>query len=625
MLRSYQKDAVDAAIAHIKKSLMPGLLELSGGAGKSHIMAAIAKWFYEASGKRVLCLQPTKELCRGNAKKYLATGNPASIFSASSGRKCMRHPIVFATPGTVANSLSRFGDAFGCVLIDEAHRTTRQVKMIIESIRKRNPRLRIIGMTGSPYRFKDGFIYQYDIDGSFVPEGLAVNPYYNNLLYRITTRELIDMGYLTPMHADPDHATSYNTKSLKLKKNGKFDESDVERVFEGRGRLTSEIVADIVKHSRGHRSVMIFAATVPHMKEILESLPPENSKGLGGDLNMGGERDDLIEDFENQKFKYLVSVGTLTTGVDFPSVSIIAVMRAVESPGLFQQILWRGVRLISDAVAGDHEAINNSEKPEAILLDYGENVERFGLYDDLFSPTIKASMQKEGSSPVDVECPDCAYMNQFTLRPDYIDMDRDAYGYVLDLEGVPIETENGPMPAHFGRRCTGQTSVGGGVFERCSYRWTFKPCLECDHGNDIAARYCESCKAEIIDPNEKLQREFIRVKKDPYSISTDKVLSWEAFPHMTNKGVKCVRCEYRTEYRSFPAYYSPEWRHPSAVRAWESLSRAVYRGHIAPDVDMFLRHLSKGVPPETITYHRKKGSDIYQVIDHNRPEDKFPE
>ena len=157
-LRDYQQNAVDSAIEWIKKRLEPGLLELSGGAGKSHIMAAIAKWFHEASGKRVLCIQPTKELCKGNAKKYNATGAVASIFSASAGGKCLKNPCVFATPGTVANSISKFGDKFGLILVDEAHRTTRQVKEIISTIREKNPKLRVIGMTGSPYRMMTGFI-----------------------------------------------------------------------------------------------------------------------------------------------------------------------------------------------------------------------------------------------------------------------------------------------------------------------------------------------------------------------------------------------------------------------------------------------------------------------------------
>ena len=285
MLRPYQSEAFDSATAWMRRSTMPGLIEAATGSGKSHIVAAIAAWVYENTGKRVLCLQPSKELTEQNHEKYLATGNPASIFSASAGGRCMRHPVVYGTPGTVKNALSRFGDQFGAVIIDEAHGITPTIKMIVGSMQQKNPKLRVLGLTATPYRTQSGFIYQYDTDGGFVDESQARDPYFNSLLYRITTRQLIDMGYLTPAHADPDHAASYEGATLQLNGRGQFDAADLERVFEGRGRLTAEIVADIVLHAQGRKGVMIFAATVQHAKEIMESLPPDNSRMLGGEGN----------------------------------------------------------------------------------------------------------------------------------------------------------------------------------------------------------------------------------------------------------------------------------------------------------------------------------------------------
>lgn len=614
-LRQYQQDAVDDATAWMRRSVMPGLLELATGAGKSHIVAAIAQWVYESTGKRVLCLQPSKELTQQNHAKYVATGHKASVFSASAGGKCMRWPVIYGTPGTVKNSLSRFGDQFGAVILDEAHGITPTIKMIIGSMQAANPRLRVLGMTATPYRTSGGYIYQYDVDRSFLPEHQARDPYFNTLLYRIKTRELIDMGFLTPAHADPDHAASYEGSDLELNNRGQYNAADVERVFEGRGRLTANIVADVVQHAQGRKGVMLFAATVQHAKEVMESLPPDNSRMLGGDVNMGrGDREKTIGDFLAQGYKYLVSVGTLTTGFDATHVDVIAVLRATESPGLFQQIIGRGLRL-------------HPGKDDCLVLDYAENIERFNLHDDLFAPTIRAKGATAGSEPAIILCPDCGFENEFSLRPDYIDMPRDASGYVVDLEGLPVVGDHGPIPAHFGRRCTGQVRdmEQPGVYVRCEYRWTSKECPECEHPNDIAARYCEACKAEIIDPNEKLQKDFVRVKKDPYAISTDAVISWSAKPHTSQSGKAVVRCDYQTEYRSFPIYYTPGARHPSAVRSWESLSRAVYNGHIAPDASTFLKYLEKGSAPKTITYNKQRTANFYQAIDHNRPEDKPPQ
>lgn len=614
-LRSYQQAAVDAATAHLRRSIMPGLLDLATGAGKSLIVAEIAKWIFQTSGKRVLCLQPSAELTAQNHEKYMATGNKASIYSASAGGKCFKHPVVYGTPGTVKNSLNRFGDQFAAVIIDEAHGITNSIKMIVGAMRGRNPNLRVLGLTATPYRMRDGYIYQYDIDGSFMPEEVAIAPYFNQLLYRVTTRELIEMGYLTPAHAEPDLAAAYEgAGSIELNSQGKYNAADLERVFEGRGRLTSQIVSDVVSHAQGRRGVMLFAATVQHAQEIMESLPAEYSRMLGGTINMKkAERRALVEDFKAQKFKYLVSVATLTTGFDAPHVDLIAVLRATESPGLFQQIIGRGLRLYDG-------------KEDCLVLDYAENIKRFDLQDDLFTPDVKAKRASGGGERVPIICPICDFENQFILNPEYIEMDYDRYGYVLDLEGNNLQSEYGPIPSHFGRRCTGQDRdpAHPGAYVQCSYRWTYKECPECGEHNDIAARYCVSCKHELVDPNEKLQRDFVMVKKDPYAISTDEVISWSAHPHTTQSGMDSVRCDYQTEYRSFPVYYNPWSKHPDAVRSWVSLSKAVYRGHVAPDAQTFLRHLAKGTPPKTITYRKNRDTDFFEARDHNRPADVAP-
>ena len=84
------------------------------------------------------------------------------------------------------------------------------------------------------------------------------------------------------------------------------------------------------------------------------------------------------------------------------------------------------------------------------------------------------------------------------------------------------------MPAHMGRRCNGFSIIkGAGISHRCEHRWGAKICPECDHENDITARYCEECKEELVNPNEKLKSDFTKIKKDPCTPTSDRVLSWK--------------------------------------------------------------------------------------------------
>lgn len=138
-LRPYQQGAVDSIIEWVKKSFEPCLIDAATGAGKSHIIAAVAGWVNEHSGKKVLCLAPSKELVEQNHAKYLATGNPASIYCASIS-KSLVHDVVFGSPQSVKGALSKFGSNYAAVIVDEAHGITPTVQAIIDHIRTQNPK-----------------------------------------------------------------------------------------------------------------------------------------------------------------------------------------------------------------------------------------------------------------------------------------------------------------------------------------------------------------------------------------------------------------------------------------------------------------------------------------------------
>ena len=618
MLRPYQQDAVQAAIAWIKRSTEPALLELATGSGKSHIAAAIAKWITDNTSKKVLVLQPSKELTEQNYNKWLATGSNASIFSASVGSKCTRYDVVYGTPKTVLNAIERFGDKFGAVIIDECHLITPTIKEIIDKIRARNPLLRVIGMTATPYRMLDGYIYRIDKSGKTdkaLDDNSTVNPYFSALLYKITTRALIDMGFLTPAYTCPSQL-HYNTDALTINKMGNFDAKEVELAFTGKGRLTSDIVADVVAKAQNRKGVMLFAATVKHAQEILESLPPDNSMMLGGDINMDKQiRAKLINDFKAQKFKYIVSVGTLTTGFDAPHVDTVAVLRATESASLFQQIIGRGLRLCDG-------------KTDCLVLDYASNIERHELEGDLFTPKITAYKAKESAS-IEVTCPLCSAINVFSARQNPDNLGIDAQGYFVDLAGQQITTQlpNGEsvaMPAHYGRRCENYifSRANKGKLERCEHRWTYKTCENCGHENDIAARYCENkkCGFELVNPNEKLSISNKVAIAEPSKPTTEDVLFMQVRPKVSNTGKNMLIVTYTTKTLTFRTYYVFDESSSFLMRKWEDFVYGVFKmktqfSIIKNGTAEFMKH-HKNEMPDNITF-KKNASGYYEVTDYN--------
>jgi len=583
-LRPYQQAAHDAAIAWIKKSTESCVIEAETGAGKSLMIAAIAKTFYEISGKHVLCTAPNVDLVRQNTEKYLATGNKASIFSASIG-KSLRYPVVFGTPITIHNQIDKFGSKFGLICIDECHGITPTIQKIIEEIRVKNPNLRVIGLSATPFRLGSGLIYAIDEHGKPSPETQCVDPYFAKKVFTIGGRELIDQGYLTKPIIGAIHGDHYDTINMRINSMGKFYQEDIDRAYEGQNRKTASIISDIIAQAKNRSGVMIFAATVKHAMECMESLPPELSRMIGGDINTKKEqRKKLVNDFKQQKYKYLVSVGTMTTGVDFTHVDLIALMRATESIGLLKQCIGRGLRL--------HEG-----KTDCLVLDYAENIERHcGEDGDIFNPKISAKKASGGGEGLNVICPDCGTENEFTARPNPDGFMMDKYGYFLDLMGERIDTPYGPMPSHMGRRCFGMQLVMGKL-ERCLYRWSPKKCPHCFADNDIAARYCSECKGEIVDPNDKLIADYKAMKRDPYQTQCDKVLAWYQARTKSKRDEDMLVIDWVTEYRKFPAFYLVR------RKEYDALMIATEGGDLMP---------------KSITYRKDKTSGFFRVLAYNQ-------
>jgi DNA repair protein RadD len=594
VLRPYQSAAVNAALAFLRTSTSPALIDAAPAAGKSHMIAAVADALHSVSGgKKVLVLAPNAELVKQNHEKMLLTGHKASIFSASAGVKSTRHHIVFATPGTVKNAISRFLQGYCAVIVDEAHGMTPTICAIIDAMREANPNLRVLGLTGTPFNLGKGYIFRQWPDGRVNNDETTRDPYFTKCVYRVSAREMLDAGYITPMTIGAIHQEAYDTSGIVLLPNGMPNPTQVERAFVGHGRKTAGIVADVLEQARNRSGgVMLFAATVQHAQEVMASLPPDNSVMVTGDMEASARRR-AIKRYRNQQVRYIVSVGTLTTGFDVTHTEVIAVLRYTESASLLTQILGRAWRL--------HEG-----KATSLLLDYAGNVERHFPDGDIYNPQIKAGKAPGEGGAIEAVCPSCGHENAFTVNKDTLDYKLDAHGYCLDTWGVRIETDFGPLPGHHGRRCNGLVKAGR-IWDRCNYRWTSKPCPACEELNDIAARRCHACKAEIVDPNEKLAGEFKAMKRDPTTPQTDEVLEFTQRESLSQKGNRTIRADWRTPWRQFSTWHLPDAAHRKAVLDWQRFDAATCKG-----------------TPATVSYVKEPESGFYRILAFNQEADHAP-
>lgn len=474
-LRPYQKDAVRAVIEHFRRSSDPAVVVLPTGAGKSLVIAQLARL---ARG-RVLVLAHVKELVEQNHAKYEAYGNPANIFSAGLKRKDAHAQVVFGSVQSVARNLDAFCQGFTLLVIDECHRlsleTDSQYQQVINHLRRSNPELKVLGLTATPYRLGHGWIYRYHHHGIIRGD---LECFFSDCVFELPLRLMVKQGYLTPPNLVDGAVAQYDFSSCRPGIKGNYQEADLNRVLGSAKRATAQIISHVIAQAEQRQGVMIFASTVDHAREILGYLPDGDAALILGETD-NAQRDQLIDAFKARQLKYLVNVSVLTTGFDAPHVDLIAILRPTESVSLYQQIVGRGLRLSPD-------------KTDCLILEFAGN-----SY-DLYAPEIGSPKPDPDTVPVMVFCPQCQFANTFWGK--------------TDADGDIIE--------HFGRRCQGivdSTShanhhANNGVKEgddgprqQCDYRFRFKECDRCNAQNDIAARRCHHCRAVLIDPDTKLR------------------------------------------------------------------------------------------------------------------------
>ena len=460
VLRPYQQEAVDRTVAHFRKTSDPALIVLPTGAGKSLVIAELAR----IARKKILVLAHVKELVEQNAEKYKSFGLQASIFSAGLKQKSLLHQVTFASIQSLSRNLEQLNEHYSLVIIDECHRVSgeqdSQYQKVIVALKAYNPQLKVLGLTATPYRMGMGWVYYRHYHG-FV-RGDKASPF-RECIFELPLRYMIKHHYLTAPKEVDAAISHYDFSSLQSDSFGRYTADDMNQLLEKHSRATKAIMQQVIQYSEQRQGIMIFAATVLHAKEVYGYLPEQQTALITGDTP-NAERDRIILEFKQRRLKYLVNVSVLTTGFDAPHVDFIAILRPTESVSLYQQIVGRGLRL-------------SEGKTECLVIDYAGN----GF--DLFYPEVGSKKGDSDNEPVQVLCPGCGFANIFWGK--------------TDTQGKVIE--------HFGRRCQGLLEDDDGSKEQCDYRFRFKECEACGAQNDIAARQCQSCHEVMADPDDKLR------------------------------------------------------------------------------------------------------------------------
>lgn len=401
--RWYQTEACEAFWQYVKAdhdaSHNP-VLVLPTGTGKSIIIARIIQqaitWWPHV---RVLMLTHVGELVKQNAAKLAAIWPDADIgiCSASLGSKDKDQAIIFGNVQSVAIALKKDPHALGLrnlVVIDECHMLsdaeTSQYRIVINTLKGIHPRMRVLGLSATPYRTKGGLLTE------------QTNAIFTNIVYDLSAQfeRLINEGFLAPLvtlqtapHIDLD-----NVKIL----GGDYKADDVAKAVNDDEMLVKACEL-IKKYGQNRRAWLVFVSGIANGEKVAGLLQHIGVNALSVNSSHNAAfNNQAIADFRAGKVQCLVSADQLTTGFDVPQVELIAMLRPTMSAGLHVQMLGRGTRPAEG-------------KKDCLVLDFARNIERLG---PINAPLIrkKGERTNRNQRAMVKACPKCGLYIHLSCR-----------------------------------------------------------------------------------------------------------------------------------------------------------------------------------------------------------------
>lgn len=417
--RFYQVEASNALVDTLYnvEDAAP-IVAMPTGTGKSVTIAHAAKRILtDLSSSTLIIATRSQELVDQDAKtlqRYWPAA-PFGIYSASLGLKQKGMPITIGNIQSMVKNPKAFGKVSG-VIVDEAQDVSPKEDTMFQTffndLREINKKMFVAGFTATPFRLGQGML----VDG----------PTFNTTAYDVTGRKafvkFLDMGYLCPLIPKK---TSFMFDISKVRQiGGDFDRKGLQEALNV-DELTYDALQESlqVAHDRNHW--MIFCAGIEHVEAVTSMLQAFGEDAVAVHSKMSqDQRRGNIQAFREGRARMIVNDGILTTGVDFPHVDCIVLLRPTSSPGLHVQILGRGTRCDYDSTgfnlndprqlaewfefledqANRLARIESSHKHNCLVLDFSGNTERCGPINDPRIPVKK----KKGTGEIPVKlCPCC--------------------------------------------------------------------------------------------------------------------------------------------------------------------------------------------------------------------------
>lgn len=503
LLREYQEEGLQALWSYFMTKSGNPILAWPTGTGKSLVPAEfIRRTMYHYPNQRFGVVTHVKELIQQNFAKLIGDSEnpgiwpsaPAGIYSAGLKQKDIHQPIIYGG----IQSMFRHPEYFGhrdILFIDEAHLLSpddaTMYHKLINAWKQINPRLKIIGMSATPYRMGQGLL----TDGGLFTD-IA-----HNLTSLDAFNKLVADGYLSLL-ITKRMETQYDFSNVKIQA-GEFNLKQLQHEAD-KAEITWAALQEMVYYGQNRRSWLIYATGIEHANHIAEML---GKLGIECASVHSKQTDDYntsaLKAHKELRLRAIVSFSKLTTGLDHPAVDLIGMFRATLSVPLWVQMLGRGTRI----------AIG---KQNCLVLDYARNASRLGPINDPVIPRKKGD--KGGEIPIKlcemcgtyhhikaVKCDACGNPFEFEVKiikqavsddvirePEAVQVETFDVNYVLYNKK---ESRNGKSPYLKVTYFAGMNGFDEFVFPEASYRksyvdwWRQRSAEEPPHNVDMVLQH----------------------------------------------------------------------------------------------------------------------------------------
>lgn len=385
--RQYQTDARIQLYNEIRKGYKRIVLCMPTGAGKTTTAGTIINQCV-LGGKRVLICIHSEELVKQFANRLYTQ------FDLMSGVIMAGHKPNYSYKCQVASIQSLIRRQFpeaDIIFIDEGHRSRASTyKKILDSYPDSVIK---VALTATPFR----------------GDGKSLGEMFDTIVQPVSTLELIKMGHLVPTDVyGPMDERRVNLIGVGTRM-GDFNKGQLYDRYHDVG-LYKGVVDNYLKNGQGKQGIC-FNVNIEHSINTNKEFQDAGiaSEHVDGKM-VKSKRRLYYNAFVKGEIKMIHNVALYTEGVDVPACEVVILNRATKSLNLYVQMVGRAARPAPN-------------KTHAIVLDHGDNTDRFGFwefYDDHKFDLEKPKPPGEKKvlecqcgkilSKKDLDCPSCGEM-----------------------------------------------------------------------------------------------------------------------------------------------------------------------------------------------------------------------